>query len=97
MSYFPLTVNDKSTASALFSYYNVKSGECFPSYQTLAEATGFCRLTVIRHVKKLKELGVIKTVKQFYLCDKTNQRNDYHLNSERIRVVVKFIKPQQCA
>ena len=92
VSYLPLTVNEKSTASTLFGYYNAKSGKCFPSYQTLAEATGFCRLTVIRHVKKLKELGIIKTVKQFYLCGKTNQRrqrsNDYHLNSERIRYLL---------
>ena len=92
VSYLPLTDNEKSTASTLFGYFNAGSGKCFPSYQTLADATGFCRMTVIRHMKKLIEIGIVKRNKQFYICKKTNQRrqrsNDYYPNAERIRGLV---------
>jgi hypothetical protein len=40
-------------------YLNQKSGQCNPSYATIARKIGIDRGTVIRYVKKLKVLGLI--------------------------------------
>jgi len=45
--------------SAIKRHLNQKTGDCFPSYATIARKLGIDRGTVIRYVKKLKELGYL--------------------------------------
>jgi Helix-turn-helix domain len=44
---------------------NQKSGQCNPSYGTIARKIGIDRGTVIRHVKKLKALNLISPMLRF--------------------------------
>jgi Helix-turn-helix domain len=44
---------------AIKRYLNTRTGDCYPSYQTLAKKLHIDRSTVIRYVKKMKELKVI--------------------------------------
>jgi hypothetical protein len=45
--------------SVIKRHLNQKSGQCNPSYATIARRIGIDRGTVIRYVKKLKALGLI--------------------------------------
>jgi len=45
--------------SVIKRHVNQKSGQCNPSYATIARKIGIDRGTVIRYVKKLKALGLI--------------------------------------
>ena len=45
--------------SVIKRHLNQKSGQCNPSYATIARKIGIDRGTVIRYVKKLKALGLI--------------------------------------
>jgi hypothetical protein len=38
---------------------NQKTGDCFPSYKTIARKLGIDRGTVIRYVKKLKAFNLL--------------------------------------
>ena len=44
---------------AIKRHLNQKTGECYPSYQTIARKLGIDRSTVIRYVKKLKALNLL--------------------------------------
>jgi hypothetical protein len=44
---------------AIKRYLNTKTGDCFPSYKTIARKLGIDRGTVIRYVKKLKAVNLI--------------------------------------
>jgi hypothetical protein len=44
---------------AIKRHLNQKTGECFPSYQTIARKLGIDRGTVIRYVKKLKAFNLL--------------------------------------
>jgi helix-turn-helix protein len=44
---------------AIKRHLNQKTGDCFPSYATIARKVGIDRGTVIRYVKKLKALNLI--------------------------------------
>jgi len=46
----------------LWGFHNAKSGLCFPSYQTLAEAAGCARSTVAEAIKALEDAGVLSWV-----------------------------------
>jgi Helix-turn-helix domain len=46
-------------------YLNQKTGQCNPSYKTLARKAGVDRSTIIRYVKKLKALSLIDPKLQF--------------------------------
>jgi hypothetical protein len=46
-------------------HLNQKSGQCNPSYGTIARKIGIDRGTVIRHVKKLKALNLISPMLRF--------------------------------
>ena len=50
---------------AIRRHLNQKTGDCFPSYATIARKLGIDRGTVIRYVKKLKELGYISPQLRF--------------------------------
>ena len=45
--------------SVLKRHLNHMTGDCFPSYKTIAKKSGIDRSTVIRYVKKLKDLNLI--------------------------------------
>jgi hypothetical protein len=51
--------------SMIKRHLNQKTGDCFPSYQTIARKIGIDRGTVIRYVKKLKALNLISPMLRF--------------------------------
>ena len=51
--------------SAIKRHMNQKTGECYPSYATIARKIGIDRGTVIRYVKKLKALNLISPLLRF--------------------------------
>ena len=46
-------------------HLNQKTGDCYPSYQTIARKIGIDRGTVIRYVKKLKALNLLSPTLRF--------------------------------
>jgi hypothetical protein len=50
---------------AIKRHLNQKTGECFPSYKTIARKLGIDRGTVIRYVKKLKALNLLSPQLRF--------------------------------
>jgi hypothetical protein len=50
---------------AIKRHLNTRTGECFPSYATIARKLHIDRSTVIRYVKKLKALGLISPELRF--------------------------------
>ncbi len=54
-----LTPMEKFVYSCLCYFKNYESGQCFPSYDTLATLTGLCRRVVIKIIKILEEKGFI--------------------------------------
>ena len=50
---------------AIKRHLNQKTGDCFPSYQTIARKLGIDRSTVIRYVKKLKALNLLSPLLRF--------------------------------
>jgi len=50
---------------AIKRHLNQKTGECYPSYATIARKIGIDRGTVIRYVKKLKALNLISPLLRF--------------------------------
>jgi hypothetical protein len=51
--------------SAIKRHLNQKTGDCYPSYATIARKIGIDRGTVIRYVKKLKALNLISPLLRF--------------------------------
>src|ERR671911_1833570 len=54
------------TFSIIFTYRNRRTNQCFPRYQTIADARGVSRRTVIRHVAVLVAVGLIEKEHRFY-------------------------------
>jgi len=50
---------------AIKRHLNTKTGDCYPSYATIARKLHIDRSTVIRYVKKLKALGLISPQLRF--------------------------------
>jgi hypothetical protein len=50
---------------AIKRHLNQKTGDCYPSYQTIARKLGIDRSTVIRYVKKLKALNLLSPLLRF--------------------------------
>ena len=50
---------------AIKRHLNQKTGDCFPSYKTIARKLGIDRGTVIRYVKKLKALNLLSPQLRF--------------------------------
>ena len=46
----------------LWAFHNAKSGLCFPSYETIAEAAHCARSTVAEAIKALEEAGIMSWV-----------------------------------
>src|SRR3954462_2437267 len=45
-------------------FYCYLTGECFPSYDEIAEAAGCCRATVAAKLRILEQLGIIETIRR---------------------------------
>ena len=86
------SVQDTFKAIAGFADFTNKTYSCFPSYETLARITGFSTRTLKRHVKRLIELGVIKSIGRGYICNRTKLRrqtsNLYIFNMPVIKAMV---------
>jgi hypothetical protein len=65
---------------AIKRHLNTKTGDCYPSYQTIARKLGIDRSTVIRYVKKLKALNVISPLLRFKE-DGSPTSNQYNFSS----------------
>jgi CRP-like cAMP-binding protein len=48
----------------LRQFYCKATGECYPSYDTIAEAAGCCRETVRQKLKALELLGIIEIIRR---------------------------------
>jgi hypothetical protein len=48
----------------LRQFYCKATGECFPSYDTIADAAGCCRETVRQKLKALELLGIIEIIRR---------------------------------
>ena len=70
----PTTDSIQATFKAIAGFVNMKTLSCFPSYAKLEKETGLSNSTLKRHVKKLIELGVIKSTGRGYICKRTGQR-----------------------
>ena len=58
-----LPYKEKWTLTILANYYNEKSGEAYPSIETISKNAGLSRSSIIRALTSLKEQGLI-TVKK---------------------------------
>src|SRR3954468_4575061 len=45
-------------------FYSYATGECFPSYEAIAEAAGCCIETVRQAIRRLEAAGIIRTVRR---------------------------------
>ena len=66
--------------SVIKRHLNQKSGQCNPSYATIARKIGIDRGTVIRYVKKLKALGLISPDMRFKE-DGSQSSNQYNFSA----------------
>jgi hypothetical protein len=57
----------------IFTYRNRKTNQCFPRYQTIADARGVSRRTVIRHVNILVDFGLLEKAHRFYDDDRSRE------------------------
>jgi helix-turn-helix protein len=76
---------------AIKRHLNQKTGDCFPSYKTIARKLGIDRGTVIRYVKKLKAFNLLSPELRFKEdgSPTSNQYNfDHGGRSEQLPVVV---------
>jgi hypothetical protein len=81
---------------AIKRHLNQKTGDCFPSYKTIARKLGIDRSTVIRYVKKLKALNLLSPHLRFKE-DGSPTSNQYSFDkgsgTEPLRVVVEDNHP----
>jgi Helix-turn-helix domain len=55
-----------ATYTALFTFRNRNTNQCFPRYQKIADKRGVHRRTIIRHVAVLVKVGLIEKEHRFY-------------------------------
>jgi hypothetical protein len=63
-----------ATFTTMFTYRNRDTNQCFPRYQTIADARGVHKRTIIRHVAVLVAVGLIEKEHRFY---DDNVRREY--------------------
>jgi Helix-turn-helix domain len=64
---------------AIKRYLNTRTGDCYPSYKTIAKKLHIDRGTVIRYVKKMKELKIISPEWRFKE-DGSHTSNQYNFD-----------------
>jgi hypothetical protein len=62
-----------ATFYIIFTYRNGRTNQCFPRYQTIADARGVSRRTVIRHVNILVDFGLLEKAHRFYDDDRRRE------------------------
>lgn len=70
---------------AIKRYLNTKTDDCYPSYQTIAKKLHIDRGTVIRYVKKMKDLKIISPEWRFKE-DGSHTSNQYNFQGTGISV-----------
>src|SRR4051794_36599926 len=66
--------------SVIKRYFNQKTGDCYPSYKTIAKKSGIDRSTVIRYVKKLRDFELISPEWRFKE-DGSHTSNQYNFQT----------------
>jgi GntR family transcriptional regulator len=66
--------------SVIKRYFNQKTGDCYPSYKTIAKKSGIDRSTVIRYVKKLRDFKLISPEWRFKE-DGSHTSNQYNFQA----------------
>jgi hypothetical protein len=61
------------TYTTFFTYRNRKTNQCFPRYQTVAEARGLSRRTIMRHVNILVAVGLLDKIHRYYDDDRKRE------------------------
>ena len=64
-------------------------GQCFPSYQTIADDTGVSRPTAIKYIKKLQQVGLIEVQPRY------NRRGDPSSNLYTLSNLPRLKKPAE--
>ena len=54
-------------------FYSYLTGECFPSYDQIAEAAGCSRSTVAAKLRILEQLGIIQTIRRKVVASVTSR------------------------
>ena len=54
-------------------FYGYRTGECFPSYEAIAEAAGCCPATVGAKLRILERLGIISTIRRKVVASFVNR------------------------
>ena len=54
-------------------FYSYLTGECFPSYDQIAEAAGCSRATVAKKLRILEQLGIIQTIRRKVVASFTSR------------------------
>lgn len=92
------SVQETFKALAGFVDFKNKTYSCYPSYAKLEEITGFSNSTLKRHIKKLINIGIIKSTGRGYICKRTGQRrqtsNLYTVNMLVMKAMVSRKKAQ---
>jgi len=73
-----LTHVDSRVMVRLICHYNIEDG-CFPSLETLMHELGIGERTLLRCIRKLKEIGLLAVQKR-YKRGKYRLSNLYHIN-----------------
>ena len=60
----------------LRGFYSYRTGECFPSWDAIAEAAGCCRETVRRKLRMLEQLGIIETIRRKIVVSVSRARRE---------------------
>jgi GntR family transcriptional regulator len=69
--------------SVIKRYFNQKTGDCYPSYKTIAKKSGIDRSTVIRYVKKLRDFNLISPEWRF-------KEDGSHTSNQRSSVAERY-------
>jgi GntR family transcriptional regulator len=79
---------------AIKRYLNTKTGDCYPSYKTIAKKLHIDRGTVIRYVKKMKELKIISPEWRFKE-DGSHTSNQYNFQPAENSAPSNFHAPEK--
>ncbi|WP_166310659.1 helix-turn-helix domain-containing protein [Photorhabdus cinerea] len=65
-------------------------GECFPSYQHIADQCEMTRTTAINHINVLCEMGLVRKI--YRSGEKGNSSNIYRLNLDGVKIIPPSVK-----
>lgn len=74
-----MTRNERYLLITLINFRNDQTGDCFPSYSTISESSGFSKSTIKRLIKSCEKKGYLSYIKGGFK-DKINQSNRYTIN-----------------